>query len=182
MAWSIPRSWIPGEIATAVMMNANVRDNQNALLALFTPWVDVSFDPLDFTADDGLGGGGASWTQSTLSITHNAYFVVQNTLFWSFGCNGSFCSGGSGNDQILFLFIRQPTRLTRNFATSEQIGLVSYLNCQGQIAGVNMAEWICRPISGAQLRMEPNNSIPFTATHGFNNPLTLYFNVFMWII
>jgi hypothetical protein len=45
-----------------------------------------------------------------------------------------------------------------------------------------MAEWICRPISGAQLRMEPNNSIPFTATHGFNNPLTLYFNVFMWII
>lgn len=181
MAWSTPRSWIPGEIATAAMMNANVRDNQNALLALFTTWVDVPFDPLDFTADDG-DTHTSSWTQSTLSLTNNAYLVVQNTLFWSFGCSGSFVSGEVGTGILLFLFIRQPTWRTRNFVTSEQIGLVSYFNCQGGIAGVNIAPWICRPISGSQLRMEPANSIPINAAHGFNNPLTLYFNVALWIV
>lgn len=31
MAWTIPRTWNPGETVTAALMNAHVRDNLNAL-------------------------------------------------------------------------------------------------------------------------------------------------------
>lgn len=31
MAWSAPRTWSPGELVTAALMNAHVRDNMNAL-------------------------------------------------------------------------------------------------------------------------------------------------------
>ena len=31
MAWAAPRSWSPGELVTAALMNAHVRDNMNAL-------------------------------------------------------------------------------------------------------------------------------------------------------
>jgi hypothetical protein len=31
MAWTTPRTWVSGELVTAAMMNAHVRDNMNAL-------------------------------------------------------------------------------------------------------------------------------------------------------
>jgi hypothetical protein len=34
MAWSSPRTWVTGEVVTASMMNANVRDNVNAIRTL----------------------------------------------------------------------------------------------------------------------------------------------------
>jgi len=33
MAWTTPRTWIPGELVTALMMNTHVRDNMNYLFA-----------------------------------------------------------------------------------------------------------------------------------------------------
>lgn len=33
MAWTAPRTWVTGEIVTAALMNAHVRDNLNALNA-----------------------------------------------------------------------------------------------------------------------------------------------------
>lgn len=33
MAWTTPRTWVPGELVTASMMNIHVRDNMNALKA-----------------------------------------------------------------------------------------------------------------------------------------------------
>lgn len=33
MAWTTPRTWVPGELVTAAMMNAHVRDNLNVLRA-----------------------------------------------------------------------------------------------------------------------------------------------------
>lgn len=31
MAWSVPRTWSPGEMVTAALMNAHVRDNMNVI-------------------------------------------------------------------------------------------------------------------------------------------------------
>ncbi len=33
MAWTTPRTWIPGELVTALMMNTHVRDNMNYLFS-----------------------------------------------------------------------------------------------------------------------------------------------------
>lgn len=33
MAWSAPRTWVTGEVVSAAMMNTNIRDNTNALIA-----------------------------------------------------------------------------------------------------------------------------------------------------
>lgn len=39
MAWTTPRTWIPGELVTASMLNIHLRDNMNALRATSVPTV-----------------------------------------------------------------------------------------------------------------------------------------------
>jgi hypothetical protein len=45
MAWTTPRTWVAGELVTAALLNAHLRDNLNALTTWqsYTPtWVNVS--------------------------------------------------------------------------------------------------------------------------------------------
>jgi hypothetical protein len=51
MAWTIPRTWIPGELVTALMMNTHLRDNLNALYAPVMTYTlaDVTTPALDLS-------------------------------------------------------------------------------------------------------------------------------------
>src|SRR5262245_36696660 len=45
MAWTIPRTWVPGELVTASMMNTQIRDNLNFLYSNLATWTPtITFD------------------------------------------------------------------------------------------------------------------------------------------
>lgn len=48
MAWTAPRTWVPGETVTASLMNAHVRDNLNTLAVFSRGGIYVN--PLGITA------------------------------------------------------------------------------------------------------------------------------------
>ncbi len=50
MAWTAPRTWTTGELVTAAIMNAHIRDNQNTLNPSGVSFViDGSFSLADRT-------------------------------------------------------------------------------------------------------------------------------------
>jgi len=76
MAWTTPRTWIPGEIVTADLMNVQVRDNQLQLRAdidaLGVGWTDVAFDAANF------------WPGITAGmVPQNRYVIIGKTMFWT---------------------------------------------------------------------------------------------------
>lgn len=77
MAWTTPRTWVPGELVTASMMNIHVRDNLNFLLTTFGVWTPASFNAGDYTA---TGGG---WTVTGGMVLQNRYSVMNKILFWN---------------------------------------------------------------------------------------------------
>ena len=62
MAWTIPRTWVAGELVTAAIMNAHVRDNFNVLREREV-WFSAA------SGDIGVGGG-----------THRAYAYEDRTI------------------------------------------------------------------------------------------------------
>ena len=62
MAWTTPRTWVAGELVTAAMMNAHVRDNLNALHQMGT-WVPI------------IGGAGGQ-TGQTYATQNGTYIRV----------------------------------------------------------------------------------------------------------
>lgn len=45
MAWTTPRTWVPGELVTASMMNTQIRDNQSFLYSNISSWTPtITFD------------------------------------------------------------------------------------------------------------------------------------------
>lgn len=71
MAWSTPRTWVAGEYITAAQMNANVRDNLNAVVPLgpdaWVPWTPTL---TNITAGNGT--------------TQARYFRVGRTIHFRF--------------------------------------------------------------------------------------------------
>jgi len=80
VAWTTPRTWLAGEIASAAIFNTHIRDNFNALGPSPVVWTNVSFqngwsnyDTVTygpcvyaqvgpFTAVRGLAAGGTAYT------------------------------------------------------------------------------------------------------------------------
>lgn len=69
MAWTTPRTWTPGELVTALMMNLHIRDNLTylynlitGLVAAFVPLIDVNDFRLTSQSGTSVGGGSASGT------------------------------------------------------------------------------------------------------------------------
>ena len=74
MAWTTPLTWTAGELVTAAIMNAHVRDNENAILGGL---VGVGFTELD------LLGTGSAPAASAAGHATMYYDTVQQALLGS---------------------------------------------------------------------------------------------------
>lgn len=93
MSWNTPRTWLPGEVVTASLLNAHLRDNLNALLA---------GRPLAFTCR----AGSADYSTSSTSFVD----VDGTNLALTMNLNGSRALlvataliAGSQSDNICYL-------------------------------------------------------------------------------
>jgi len=84
MAWTTPRTWVSGEVVTAALLNAQLRDNLNAIAdpwAAYTPvWTASTTNPV-------LGNG--TITGKFLQVGHLVLFEIHLTI-------GSTTTFGSG--------------------------------------------------------------------------------------
>ena len=72
MAWTTPRTWVPGEMVTASMLNIHLRDNMNALNPVLGSWTPI------LTADGGASG-------QTYSSQVGSYYKVGKLVVATFG-------------------------------------------------------------------------------------------------
>ncbi len=87
MAWSTPRTWVAGAVATAAQFNQEIRDNLNAMFPLGAPaW--TSYTPT-------LTQSGAV----TKTVTYAKYTQIGKTVIFvvKLTCTGA----GTGNNKIL---------------------------------------------------------------------------------
>jgi len=99
MAWTTPRTWVTGELVTAVILNTYVRDNQIAL--------DTFVGGQDLTANRILIGAGTSSIVATGDGTLNGDLTVVGTGphviggstvdYVRLGLSGAFTSGGASD-------------------------------------------------------------------------------------
>jgi len=77
MAWAVPRTWFPGELVTAGMMNIHIRDNSLQLRSevdtMGQPWYAVPFDARNFYNTPGV---------LVSHVVTNRYTIIGKTLIW----------------------------------------------------------------------------------------------------
>jgi len=93
MAWTSPRTWVAGELVTAALMNAHVRDN---LIALKDP--PTEFDP-------GVGVSDYSTTSSSMVDISADLSVTMTTTGGDILCllAGTWGNSSTGDFQLDFL-------------------------------------------------------------------------------
>lgn len=88
MAWTLPRTWVAGEIVTAALLNTHLRDNLKAIGDAWTSYTPV-------------------WTATTTNPTigngaiTGAHLAVGKLIFWRFNITmGSTTTFGSGSYEV----------------------------------------------------------------------------------
>ena len=74
MTWTTPRTWYAGETVTAVIMNAHVRDNFNAIGNAWTSWTPVV---TGWTPGNGAAVG--TYMQAGKLVAFRARFTLGST-------------------------------------------------------------------------------------------------------
>lgn len=117
MAWTVPRTWVTGELVSSSMFNTNVRDNSNFLFTNFGVWVQPPFNAANFTGDSG------GWTVNAGNVVLNAYEVINQTLYWTMSVHSTNLLA-----QATYLLITSPVigayHLTGNATQAKRVSLL----------------------------------------------------------
>jgi hypothetical protein len=87
MAWTVPRTWNPGETVTAALMNIHVRDNLNILKTRILDSGELDFSQLNFLT--ALGLGKLIFSRVTSDFTKNNDTTLANVSGLSFALSAS---------------------------------------------------------------------------------------------
>lgn len=96
MAWTTPRTWVPGELVTASMMNTHIRDNMNYLFTAASgdkcratngaqSISDNTATKLTFGSEtfDTNGLHSTSSNPSRITIVTTGYYIVIGWVYWN---------------------------------------------------------------------------------------------------
>lgn len=153
MAWTTPRTWVAGEVPTASIFNAHVRDNLNAL----TTWVSYTPAWTGATTNPTLGNG--TKVGRYISAGKLVHFYVEITM-------GSTTTYGAG----LYSLDLPVTEVSRNWTFTGQVIDASATGAIYPIVAVRTAlgsvELRCDPtVAGNNLR-EVRSAQPITFATG----------------
>jgi hypothetical protein len=139
MAWTVPRTWVTGELVSSSMFNTNVRDNSNFLFTNFGVWAQVPFNAANFTGDSG------GWTVHAGNVTANFFEVVNQTLYWIFAVSATTLVA-----QATFLEIVSPVlgayHLTGSASQAKRVSILGdaggqYACVTGPLNSTTMGVW-----------------------------------------
>jgi hypothetical protein len=139
MAWTVPRTWVTGELVSSSMFNTNVRDNSNFLFTNFSVWAQVPFNAANFTGDSG------GWTVHAGNVTANFFEVVNQTLYWIFAVSATTLVA-----QATFLEIVSPVlgayHLTGSASQAKRVSILGdaggqYACVTGPLNSTTMGVW-----------------------------------------
>lgn len=125
MAWTTPRTWVVGEIATASIMNTHIRDNLAALLTLSG---DAALFPLAFAgvsigANAWVGDGGTDHdVGGRFTIPWDAFAAVSSTGQWRMSFVYTVSVIAPGSPSAISLNGKLKTNSIRGTAAAAPIG------------------------------------------------------------
>lgn len=91
MAWTMPRTWVPGEMVDAALLNQQLRDNLAHLVPNVTP-VDVAY-----SASLWSGLSGMTWTVQSGDVQWQWYYRFGQRLTFSMGVQATSVGGSLGS-------------------------------------------------------------------------------------
>lgn len=91
MAWTLPRTWVDGELVNAALLNAQIRDNLNYLLAPNVAYLKTAAGVLTTTSTV-LATLGTAWSQS----------LTLNGGHLQFGAQLVTSAAGAGAGNVVF--------------------------------------------------------------------------------
>lgn len=160
MAWTTPRTWTTGELVTAAIMNAHVRDNFNALAPITLgqivtgngtapAFLSVGANNLFLVADSactaGMKWGNAKWTSFTPSLYQSIEVAASTTTifakYWKAGnlvhlyIGLAACAAGSAGNaiQIRLPSLIAPCEIVSTVVPGLNIGTMEYTDAGNTI-------------------------------------------------
>lgn len=98
MAWNTPRTWVSGELVTALLMNEQIRDNMNIL----STYISDTGEPSGFMLVRAQGSDLTKNTDATLEDLDNMSFPIGASESWL--CLAGSSTIGNGTADVKYSF------------------------------------------------------------------------------